>query len=513
MSLLGLDLGTTGCKAAVFALDGRRLAQAYREYETLRPEPGRAELDAADVWAKTRECIAEVAAASEADPPAALSISSMGEALVPLTRDRRILGRAVLCTDARGAEYVERLREEIGQERFYQINPNLLGPQYSLPKLLWIRENQSELYRSADRFLLWADAVAFLLGCEPVASQSLANRTLLFDLGAGDWSETLLEWSGIERGKLGRVVPGGRVLGEVAPHLARELGLPPGVRVVSGGHDQCLNALGCGAAQAGRAVCGIGTFECITPVFGPIAEPLSMLEAGLSIEHHVLPGLFVSFLYNQGAALVKWFRDTFAAADTPPAGADIYDVLNREMPPEPTNLLVLPHFETPVCPRTLEDSAGVIAGLRTETTRGEILKAVMEGETFYFAELMDTLGRLGIRPREFIASGGGARSDAWLQIKADVFGLPFVRPRITEASTLGAAMLAGLATGAFASPGEAASRFVARECTFEPDARRHELYHERLAIYRALYPAVRGVTGALRGRKPAFRTEGGSKGD
>jgi xylulokinase len=491
MSILGIDLGTSGCKAAAFSADGACLAQAYREYATRQPQAGWAELDSREVWGKVREVIAAAAAGAGRDPVTALCTSSFGEAVVPVTNDRRILGNSILCTDSRGAEHAAALERDIGQEAFYRINPNLLGPQYSLPKILWLRENDPALFRQADRFLLWGDLVAFLLGCEPVTANSLANRTLLFDLKRNDWSDRLLEWSGIGRDRLGRVAPGGTVIGEVSPAIAAELNLPRGVRVVAGGHDQCCNALGSGCIEAGKAVCGIGTFECITPCYGGIPDPAPMLAEGLNVEHHVLPGLYVSFLFNQAGALVKWFRDTFAAELA--GNGDVYAALNREMPTAPTRLLTLPHFTPLLWPRTVTDSAGVILGLRTGTTRGEILKSIMESETFYFVDGIQSLRRMGIDTTEFIATGGGAKSDAWLQIKADIFGVPFVRPRLSEGSLAGAAMLAGLGTGAFASAREAVDRFVSVERAFTPDPARHAVYQEKMALYRQVFPATRDI--------------------
>jgi xylulokinase len=489
MSLLGIDLGTSGCKVAAFAAHGQCLAQASRPYDMRQSQAGWAVLDSHEVWARVREAIREVASRTSHDPITALATSSFGEAMVPVSRDRRILGNSILCMDARGAEHVARLEQELGQEAFYRINPNILGPQYSLPKLLWLREHEPALFQQADHFLLWGDLVAFLLGCEPVTANSLANRTLLFDLARNDWSDELLAWSGIARQRLGRVVPGGTVIGEVAPAVAAELNLPRGVKVVAGGHDQCCNALGSGCIEAGTAVCGIGTFECITPCYAQIPPAAQMLAENLNVEHHLLPGLYVSFLFNQAGALVKWFRDTFAADVA--GDEEIYARLNAELPVEPTRLLTLPHFTPPLWPRSIPDSAGVILGLRTSTTRGEILKSIMECETLYFADAMQSLQRMGVHTNSFIATGGGARSDAWLQIKADIFGIPFIRPRISEGSLLGAAMLAGISTGVFASAGEAASRFVAEDRTFLPDPTRHALYKEKAALYRQIFPATR----------------------
>jgi xylulokinase len=163
------------------------------------------------------------------------------------------------------------------------------------------------------------------------------------------------------------------------------------------------------------------------------------------------------------------------------------------MPEAPTRLLTLPHFAPLLWPRTVADSAGAILGLRTGTTRGEILKSIMESETFYFVDGIRSLRRMGIDTTEFIATGGGARSDAWLQIKADIFGVPFARPRLSEGSLVGAAMLAGIGTGVFGSAREAVKRFVSVERVFTPDPARHAVYQEKMALYRQVFPATREI--------------------
>ncbi|GAG78949.1 unnamed protein product, partial [marine sediment metagenome] len=217
-----------------------------------------------------------------------------------------------------------------------------------------------------------------------------------------------------------------------------DFNLPKGVKVVVGGHDQCCNSLGAGIYRAGTAVCGIGTFECITPTYNHFPDPSSMIENGLNVEHHVLPGLFVSFLYNQSGVLVKWFRDTFATNDVPllKKNEDIYEILAKEMPPEPSRLLVLPYFEMTGPPDFISDASGAIVGLKTSTTRGEILKSIMECVTFYFVDSVNALKDMGIDTSQFVATGGGAKSSHWLQIKANIFGVPFIRQRITEGSML-----------------------------------------------------------------------------
>ena len=298
MSLLGLDIGTSVCKGAAYSLNGEMLAVSSREYPTLHPQPGWAELDSRQVWAAIQDVISEIARQTSRDPISAISMSTMGEAMTPVSRDREILGNSILFMDTRGREYADQLEDELGQQRFYEINPNILGPHYSLPKLKWIQTHQPELYAKAYKFLLWGDFVAFMLGCEPLTSYSHANRTLLFDIRAEKWSEKILSLMQLDKKLLPIPAASGTIAGTIDRRSAESLGLPPGIPVVVGGHDQCCNSLGAGIYEAGKAVCGIGTVECIAPTYDHIPEASKMLQAGLNVEHHVLPG-FICFVYLQ----------------------------------------------------------------------------------------------------------------------------------------------------------------------------------------------------------------------
>lgn len=490
MSLMGIDVGTTGCKAAIWSESGAWLGGAYREYPTLRPGPLWAELDSRAVFDALCDCLADAVSQAAGDPVSALCVSSMGEAMTPVSEDREILGNSILSSDLRGADHAGRLAADFGLEAFYAINPNIPAPNYSLPKLLWTLEHAPALFDRAWKFLLWGDLVGFMLGADPVTGHSLANRTLLFDINREDWSDALLDWAGLPREKLPACAPAATVSGGVSAAMAARTGLPRGAAVVVGGHDQCCAALGAGVCAPGKAVCGLGTIECVTPVFSPMPPAGGMLARGLGVEHGLLPGQYVSFIYNQSGVLVKWFRDCFASGGGA-SGADPYGELMAEMPDGPTGLMVLPHFDVTGAPGYITDSAGVISGLRTDTSRGEILKAVIEGAAFWFVGPVEGLRGLGIDTSEFVATGGGAKSDAWLQIKADIFGAPIVRPAVTECGALGAALLAGTATGAFKSAAEAVECFVRRERVFDPDPARHALYRERHALWEGLYPALR----------------------
>jgi xylulokinase len=492
--LLGIDVGTSGCKAGVFDPSGRPRAEAYEEYNLRAPQPGWAELDSREVWDKVKSVIRRAAAEAGGRAIRALSVSSLGEAVVPLTRDRRILGPSIVCFDPRGESYLPRLAAAMPNDRLYRLNGNTLGNPYSLTKLLWTREHAPELYGQTDVFLHWSGTVSFLLGAEPVTDFSLANRTLLFDVDRGGWSDELLAWSGLDRDKLPRTAPSGTAVGTVSRALADELGLAPDTLIAAGAHDQCANAVGGGVIAEGQALWGLGTFLCMTPVFRQRRAPDQMMPLGLNTEHHAAPGLFVSFLYNQSGALVKWFRDTFAAADkrlAAEAGRNIYDALMAELPPGPSRVMALPHFTATGPPEFTAESSGVLAGLRLDTTRGEVLKGLMEGATFYIKVLADGLARTGVEVADFRAAGGGSRADAWVQLSADILGRPFRRPAVTEAGTLGAAILAGTAAGIFSSLDEGVAAMVRLDRTFDPDPARHARYAERFAKYQALWPLLR----------------------
>jgi xylulokinase len=486
MSLLGIDVGTSGCKAAVFSETGELLSLAYEEYDYNHPNPGWAELDAPAVWAQVKRTIFKAAVENKASPIQGVCVSSMGEAVVPVTRRREILGPSLLNFDVRGDEYLPGLAERMPAERLYQLNGNTLGSNYTLTKLIWLKHHQPALYQRADAFLHWSGFVSFMLGAEPCVDYSLANRTLLFDLERQTWSEELLAWAGLDREKLPQTVPSGQVIGAVSRASAYELGLPAGIPIISGGHDQCCNSIGCGAIAPGQALYGMGSFLCLTPIFTQRPAAQGMLERGLNTEHHAAPDLFVSFIYNQGGVLVKWFRDTFARAEhrqAARAGTSLYPALFAEMPEGPASVLVLPHFTVTGPPHYIRDTSGVMAGLKLETTRGEILKGILECATFYLRACFESLPSTGIRVEELYAAGGGSQSDAWVQLSADIFGKPLTRPRVYEAGALGAAILAGTGAGRFASLPSGAAQMVRMEKRFEPNPIRQRLYDQRFSDY------------------------------
>ena len=500
MSLMGIDVGTSGCKTVVFSPEGRILSSAYREYSFSSPQLGWGQLPSVAIWGKIKEAIAAASAGCSREV-SALAVTSLGESLVPVTRDREILGDSLLLFDPRGDEFLELLGRDMDDETLYRINGNTLGSPFSLTKLMWIKRNWSEVYEKTDVFLFWSGFVAFMLGAEPAADYSLANRSLLFDIDRTDWSDRLLEWSGLDREKLPATVPSGTVIGRVSGQAAAELGLPEGAAICAGAHDQCGNALGSGVTQAGSAMFGMGTYLCIVPVFADRPEPAIMIERGLNTEHHACPGRFVSFIYNQCGSVVKWYRDTFAAEEPRQAqaeGTDVYERLFAEIPPEPSKVMVLPHFAFMGPPEFIGDASGVIAGLRLGTRRGDVLRSILESSIFSLKESVATLPGAGIHPERYRAVGGGSRSAAWVQMCADILDSPFERTDVTEAGALGAAILAGTGTGVYASLEQGAESAVRTSDRFVPDSRMVEVYGERyqkyLELWSLLERTLRGST-------------------
>jgi xylulokinase len=415
--------------------------------------------------------------------------------MVPVTQNRRALGPAILNFDQRGEEFIPRLRNILDDENLYHINGNTFGNHYSLTKLLWLMKYQPDLYEHADQFLHWSGFVSFMLGGEPVVDYSLANRTLLFDLDKKEWSSNLFHNFGLARDKLPRLVPSGTVIGDVPEFIANEIGLPPHTAIVAGGHDQCVNALGCGVISEGQAMYGMGTYICITPVYEQRKNPRKMIERGLNTEHHVAPGLFVSFIYNPGGALVKWYRDTFAAVEKKQAEEirrDIYSDLLSEIPDMPSSVLVLPHFAPTGPPEFINNSSGVMVGLNLETKRGDILKAILEGTTYYLKECVDSLPDTGITVKNYRAVGGGSKSDAWIQVCADIMQCPITRPVVTEAGSMGAAILAGFGKGIFSTIKQGVEVMVKLDRTFEPNPKLVDQYTQRYQQYRRIWPLMEG---------------------
>lgn len=497
MSLLGLDVGTTGSKAVVFDEQGRLLSSAYREYPLRHPRPEYNELDPEEVWAAAKEALGEAARGAGRDRVTALSISAQGEAFTPVSRDGRVLGPAIVTFDPRGEEGARELREKLGFERIMGITGHAASGIHTLPKIMWWKRHRPEVYEKTWKFLCFEDFVIWRLGCEPTIDHSLAARMMCFDVVKRRWSAEMLEAAGVSPDLLPAVAPSGTVVGEVASALAEELSLAPGCKVVTGGHDQPCCALGAGITGASVAADTTGTVECITPVFSEPVLTEAMARNNFACYPHVAPGMYVTLAFNfTGGSLLRWYRDNFAHPEVERArreGKDPYDLIIAGFPEGPTGLLVLPHFAMTGTPYMDPAPHSAVLGMTLSTTRCEFAKALLEGVTYEMRLNLERLAQAGVEVRELRAIGGAAKSPVWLQLKADIFGIPVTALDVSEAGSLGTAMLAGWATGVYADLEEAVEVCVRTGKTFEPDAGRAAAYSEIFGRYRRLYEAVKGI--------------------
>lgn len=495
MSLMGIDVGTTGCKVVAFEESGAVLAQAGREYPLISPQPGWYELDPERVWRDVCECLRQVNALLRRDPVTALAISSQGEAMTPITRGGDVLANSPISSDIRNTKQTAEMEAALGAERIFAITGQPMSAIYTLPKALWWRDHAPDILERAWKLLCYVDFVAYKLGVEPAIDYSMAARTLAFDVHKLEWSDAMLDAGGVRRDQLARPLPSGALIGEIPPASAADLGFRGAVKVVTGGHDQPAGALGAGVLQKGRAMLSIGTTEALVAVTD---EPrMEMLECHVSCYPHAAPGSFIALTGSQtGGRLLRWFRDELAAAERAEAetsGRDVYDVIVEQTDDEPGRLLLLPYFIGSGMLHNDLSATGAIVGLNFDAKRKDIVTAILEGLTYEAALNIRRLNDIGVAVHQLTAVGGGARSQRWMQIKADITDLPVSIIHTSEAASLGVAMLAGWATGVYSSLAEAAEQLTKPRKTFTPRPERVAHYQRQLTIYNDLYQALRGV--------------------
>jgi xylulokinase len=495
MSLIGLDLGTTGCKAIVFSNQGRILSQSAREYSIMTPYPRWAEQDAERVWQLAWDTLRQVVSAARGDPPVALALSCQGEAIIPVDRQGRPLRPAILGMDTRTGAENEWLAERFGPENLFQRTGMPLHTINTLPKLLWLQRNEPEIWKTASQFLLYEDFFVRRLTGQPAISHCLASRTQMYDLAAGDWAEDILAECDIEPERLASLAPlAGGPVGRLRPDLAGELGLSGEVLLVSGGHDQACAALGTGVVRHGLAMVSTGTAEVVEVAMNTPALDERLRQGNISVYRHVVPDLYLAMTLNHsGGLLLRWFRDTLSERQMEQAsktGQDAYGLILEDAPSGPTDLMVLPHFAGSGTPWLDTSSRGAILGLSFATTRSSLAKAILEGLTFELKVNLDLLRDAGVIIKELHAVGGGARSGLWLQLKADICQIPLRVPQVTEAACLGAALLAGVAAGAYPDVPTAVARTVHFQERIEPHTDSAAVYTERYQLYQQLYPTL-----------------------
>ncbi len=501
MSLVGIDIGSTGTKAVLFNADGEVLGQAYREYPEQHPGPGRFELDPGQVWEAFIAVVSEVAAHSGGDSVQALCISAQGEAFVPIDEHGSFLYGSILSYDGRAQEQVEELAGAVGERRIFEITGMPIHPSFTLPKLMWLRDNEPEVYANTYKYLLWPDVICFKLGLPPLLDWSLAGRTMAFDVVGREWSETMLEAAGITSELLPAPIRPGEVVGHLPRRAAEQLGLSTDCLVVAGGHDQPMNALGAGIIAEGLAVDGMGTVECVTVAFDEPVLSEAMLRHGYCCYPHVAGDMYATLAFNYSSgSLLRWFRDNFAEADRQRAedqGRDVYEIILEGLPDEPTGLLVVPYFVGSGTPYMDAHAKGAMLGLTLDTDRKTFIKALIEGLCLDLRMNLESLAEAGVQVTRLRATGGGSKSRYWLQLKADITGCEVVTINVIEGGCQAGAILGGVAAGVYKSVPEAVEQLVREQTVYEPDVQVHESYAHYFQLYKQLWPRVRDIAHQL----------------
>jgi xylulokinase len=500
MSVMGLDIGTTGCKGVVFAPDGKILSSAYEEYPLLFPRPGWAEIDSGVIWAAVQRVVGK-AARGASDPVKAVSVSVFGESFMPVAKSGEPLYNTILSFDARAQAQTDRLTEKLGRAEIFQLTGMPQHSSYTVNKVLWLRDHEPDVFRKTWKFLLWEDYFFLKLGLEPRIDYSLIGRTLALNVKTRQFAQPILDAAGIDPAMFATPCLSGEIVGEVGRKAAEALGLPAGAKVVAGGHDQPACALGAGVIEPGVSTDTTGTVECMTIA---MAEPVltdAMLKANHCVYPHCAPNRYVSlaFVYSAGSVL-RWYRDNFGAealAEAKRTGRDVYDLLIGKAPEGPIDLFLLPHFAGSGTPYLDSDSRGVLAGLTLKSTPADLTRAILDGVAYEMRVNLESVRSGGLRVERFNAIGGGSRSDRWNQTKADVTGLPLDALDVSEAGCLGVAMLAGTAIGVWPSLDEAIRQLVRVRKSFQPNPERSKLYERAFGVYKQLYGSCAGLNHAI----------------
>jgi len=468
--LIGLDVGTSSVKGVAVAPDGAVLQRAERSYPRSTPHPGWSEQDPEDWWNGASEVLDELGG------PGAAGIGLAGQmhGLVAVDEHDRPLRPAILWNDGRTQRQCEEIEERVGMEHLVELTGNRALAGFTAPKLLWMREHEPEIYERIAHVLLPKDFVRLKLTGEHAIDVADASGTLLFEVAERRWSAELLDTLEIDRSWLPPVLE--------SPERAGTTG--DGVPVAAGAGDQAAGALGVGVVSQGDpASVVLGTSGV---VFAALDSYEHDREGRVHAFCHAVPGAWhVMGVMLSAAGSLEWLRGV--------VGGEYDELLGEAEAWEPgaEGLLFAPYLWGERTPHADPDARGAFAGLSGRHDRGALTRAVLEGVAFGLRDALDLVGDIGERPTTGRVSGGGSRSDLWLEIVASALELPLEVTALDEGAAYGAALLGGVAGGVWDDPRDAVSSSVEVTRTVEPRADWVDAYAEARERFRGLYPALR----------------------
>jgi xylulokinase len=485
--LLGIDTSTTATKALLLDDQGKVVAVASASYPLSTPRPLWAEQDPNLWWEATQQAISQVLKISATDPASIAGVGLTGQmhGLVLLDAAGKVLRPAILWNDQRASAECDRMREVLGLERLVAITGNDAFPGFTAPKLLWVGKNEPSIYQRIHRVLLPKDYVRFCLTGDFATDRAGAGGTLMLDLERRDWSAELLAAFDIPREWLPPTHEGTEVTGTISRRAAAVTGLAEGTPVVGGGGDQAAQAVGVGAVEPGIVALTLGTSGV---VFAAADQPLTERHGRLHAFPHAVPGRWhVMGVMLSAAGSLRWYRDVVAA------GLDFAALVDEASSIEPGSegLVFLPYLSGERTPHADPYVRGGFIGLTLKHGRPHMTRAVLEGVAFGIRDNFALMREVGLASIEQVrVSGGGAQSPLWRQILADVCDVELVTVETAEGAAFGAALLAGVGTGAWSSVNEACAVGVELGEVTAPSANgpsRYELAYRR---FRDLYPSL-----------------------
>jgi xylulokinase len=497
--LLGIDIGTSGTKALLIdaSRNGKVIASSTKTYPLYTPKPLWAEQEPEDWWQATIAAIREILDESAVDPShiKGLGLSGQMHGSVFLDSNNNVLRPAILWCDQRTQAECDWIMDTVGRQRTVELisNPVLTG--FTAGKIVWLRNNEPELYNQVRKVLLPKDYIRFKLTGEYATEVSDASGTALFNVKKRDWAYEMLDAIGIPIDWMPKVYESPEITGRITPEAASLTGLKEGTPVVGGGGDQAAGAVGNGVVESGIISSTVGTSGV---VFAFADEPVVDPSLRVHTFCHAVPGKWhvMGVMLSAGGSL-RWYRDTFASAETCVAkalGRDPYDVMIDEaatVPPGSEGLIFLPYLSGERTPYADPHARGVFFGITLRSSRGHFVRAVLEGVAYGLRDSFAILDEMQVPIKQVRASGGGARSELWRQIQADVTGHDHVTINIDEGPALGVALLAGVGTGIYPSVEEACKSVIRIVSTTKANKSNKVIYDKYYEVYRSLYQSLK----------------------
>jgi xylulokinase len=497
--VISIDSSTTACKAIAWDRAGNAVAEGRASYPLIQPQPGWAEQNAEDWW--TSACAAIRACVGQIDPAKveALGITHQRESFVPVDAAGRPTRNAILWLDSRSHAQVKELEERFGRDALHELTGKPPSMTQSLPKVVWVQQNDGDAIARAAKIV---DVHAFLvhrLTGEWRTSLACADPTGMLDMKAQRWAADLIADLGLSLDLFPELVPPGAVIGQVTAAAAEATGLPAGLPVVAGAGDGQCAGLGANATGDGRAYLNLGT----AVVSGVISREYRADRSFRTLYAPLADAYFFEHVLRGGVLTIGWFVDKFAAdlreSWLPLSPEEMLEAAAAKLPPGAQGLMLVPYWNNVMNPYWDPLATGITVGWGTTHGREHLYRAVMEGIAYEQRLVGDAMMEaVGTPFTEYVTMGGGSRSALWCQIVADVTGVPVLRSTTTEATCLGAAILAAAAVGWYPDAETAAAAMTDTAERFEPDPATRSVY-DRLyeEVYRHLFPTLQPLVDRL----------------